>query len=322
LPLFPFNIDSDFLLLCFSAFGLTTSDDDLPLFPLSVVFDLPLLPLPVSTFPDFVSTTSSTSPLCFFALVSIVIVVDDTIFLAFGSGNFLVDLECPNALLLLLILFDLSLFKNLDAFDLDDLVPILVGLVVTAVGGVSTLGDDVCVVVGLEVRSGKNTVGGAVLGTGVSSVDVNPNVGDDVSTTTGTDGESVGSTVSAFVGSAVSTFVTVGLELGLFVTSLIVGLILGLRDGSDVVGSFVTGLIEGESVGDELVGDELVGSSVIGLVLGLTVGVLFVGASDTGEVVVGDEVVAMVVGESDGDVGQNSCLAGVISSFFYIEDMI
>ena len=211
--------------------------------------------------------------------------------------------------------FDLPLFKNLDAFDLVDLAPpILVGFIVTAVGGV---GDDVCVVVGLEVRSGKNTVGGAVLGTGVSSVDVKPNVGDDVSTT-GTDGESVGSTVSAFVGSAVSTFVTVGLELGLFVTLLIVGLILGLRDGSDVVGSFVTGLIEGESVGDELVGDELVGSSVIGLVLGLRVGVLVVGAIDIGELVVGDEEVAIVVvGAFDGDVGQNSCLAGVTSSCLY-----
>lgn len=167
------------------------SDDDSPLFPLSVVFDLPLFPLPVSTLPDFVATTSPpTSPLCFFALVSIAVVGDDTIFLAFGSGNFLVDLECPNALLLLLILFDLPLFKNLDAFDFDDLAPTLVvGLfVVAAVGGV---GDDVCVVVGLEVRSGgKNTVGGVVLGTGVSSVDVNPNVGDEVSTT-GTDGASV-----------------------------------------------------------------------------------------------------------------------------------
>lgn len=201
--------------------------------------------------------------------------------------------------------------------------PILVGLlVVTAVGGVmSTLGEDVCVV-GLEVRSGKYTVGGAVLGTGVSSVDVNPNVGDEVSST-GTDGESVtsfvGSVVSttSFVGSAVSTVATVGLELGLFASLLIVGLILGLRDGSDVVGSFVTGRSEGESVGDELVGDELVGSSVIGLVLGLTVGILVVGEFDIGELVVGDEVVAMVVGAFDGDVGQNSCLAGVTSSCLY-----
>jgi len=314
--------------LCFSAFGLTIVPDDLPLLPLTVVFDLPLFPLPVSTFPDFVSTTSSTSPLCFFALVSTV-VDDDTIFLAFGSGNFLVDLECPNTLLLL-VSFDLPLFKNLDAFDLDDLALILVGLlVVTAVGGESTVvGDDVCVV-GLEVRSGKNTVGGVVLGTGVSSVDVNPNVGDDVSTTTGTDGESV---ITSFVGSAVSTLVIVGLELGLFVTLLTVGsidvgddvvglsvtgLLLGLRDGSDVVGSFVTGLIEGESVGDELVGDELVDSSVIGLVLGLRVGVLVVGAFDMGDVVDGDEVVAMAVGAFDGDVGQNSCLAGVTSSCLY-----
>ena len=62
---------------------------------------------------------------------------------------------------------------DLDAFALDVLEArgLCVGLLLGLLEGGR---------LGLEVRSGKNTVGGAVLGTGVSSGDVNLGVGDDV----------------------------------------------------------------------------------------------------------------------------------------------
>ena len=50
-------------------------------------------------------------------------------------------------------------------------------------------------------------------------------------------------------------------------------------------------------------------------------GILVVGEFDIGELVVGDVLLVMIVGAFDGDVGQNSCLAGVTSSY-YIRRMV
>ena len=114
------------------------------------------------------------------------------------------------------------------------------------------------------------------------------------------------------------------LTLGFTVTFVIVGCTEGDNVGEDVtltdgevVGSSVVGLalglFDGESVTGLLDGDN-VGEDVTGLVVGLNVGG-FVAGERVGDEV---EIVDVMVGADDGDVGQNSRRAGVTSSCVYV----
>lgn len=188
----------------------------------------------------------------------------------------------------------------------------------------------VCPIVGDDVSSASatgetvTTIGGWAVGSSVSGPIggfVSPAVGSSVSTSA-----IVGFKVGLFdVGLSDTGDLDVGLILGFMVTFVIVGCTEGDNVGEDVtgltngefVGSSVVGLalglFDGESVTGLLDGDN-VGEDVTGLVVGLNVGGFVTGER------VGDrvEIVDVMVGADDGDVGQNSRRAGVISSCVYV----